>query len=161
MMKMEIDSESNSISITEVRDTTHMDYNVLEYGPRTRITTIPFIGQGPSWQRYVPVHYPPYRGNCSMDAAPWTATSPWPCYWALCESSDQKANVTYCISYKSSETQAGYDGDTLMVTIHTPHGIQSLRRDLSKELSFKGKICGDERFIIGENDRNQLVVMKF
>ena len=48
-----------------------------------------------------------------------------------------------------------------MVTIHTPHAIKTLVPDLSREISSKGKICGDERFIIGENDNDQLVILKF
>lgn len=161
IMRMDIDSGSNSISITEVTDTGRMDFNVLEHTPRVRVTTIPFIGQGPSLQRVVTTWYPPYRGNCCMEIAPWTVTWPWACYWAICESTDEKARVSFCLSYLSSKTQAGYEKDPLMVTIHTPRTIKTLSPDLSREISSKGKICGDERFVIGENDNNQLVIMKF
>ncbi|EED16879.1 F-box domain protein [Talaromyces stipitatus ATCC 10500] len=152
IMRMDIDSDSNSISITEVRDNAHMDFNVLEYAPWTRIITIPFIGQGPAWQREV---------QTRMEIAPWTVTKPWPCYCAICESIDEKAQVSFCISYASSKVQAGFDKTLLLLTIHTPHGIRTLPQEFSQQLSYTGKICGDERFVIGENDLNQLVVMKF
>lgn len=161
IVRMDIDSSSNSISITEVRDAGRVDYNTLEYAPKAQVITIPFIGQGPSWHREVQVLYPPYRGNCSMELSPWTVTSPWPCYWAICESTDAEAHVSFCISYLSSMTQAGYQVDPLMVTIHTPQAIVTLRHELAKELSYKGKICGDERFVVGENSENQLVVLNF
>lgn len=161
IMRMDINSDSNSISITEVRDTGRMDFNVLEHAPRVRVITIPFIGQGPTLQRIVTTWYPPYRGNCCMEIAPWTVTWPWACYWAICESTDEKAHVSFCLSYLSSKTQAGYEKDPLMVTIHTPQTIKTLSPDLSREISSKGKICGDERSVIGENDNNQLVIMKF
>lgn len=161
IIKMDIHSESNSISITEVVDAGRVDYNTLEYAPRTWVTTIPFIGQGPSWQREVQVMYPPYRANCDMEIAPWTVTSPWPCYWGICESTDEEAHVSFCISYLSSRTQTGYETDPLMVTVHTPQSISTLSHDLAKEVSYKGKICGDERFLIGENPLNQLVILHF
>jgi hypothetical protein len=161
IMRMDLDSGSNSISITEVRDTGRMDFNILEHAPWVRTVTIPFIGQGPSLQREVTTWYPPYRGNCCMEIAPWTVTWPWACYWAICESTDEKAGVSFCISYLSSKTQASYEKDPLMVTIHTPQAIKTLSPELSRDISFKGKICGDERFVIGENDLNQLVIMKF
>lgn len=161
IMRMDIDSNSTSISITEVRDTGRMDYNVLEHAPRVRVTSIPFIGQGPASQRTVTDLYPPYRGNCCMEITPWTVTWPWACYWAICESTDEKARVSFCLSYLSSKTQAGYEKDPLMVTIHTPQTIKTLPPDLSREISSKGKICGNERFVVGENDNNQVVIMKF
>ncbi|QGA20631.1 hypothetical protein EYB26_008337 [Talaromyces marneffei] len=161
IMRMDLDSQSNSISITEVRDTGRVDFNVLEHSPCVQVVTIPFIGQGPALQRKVTTYYPPYRGNCSMEIAPWTVTRPWACYWAICESTDEEAHVSFCLSYFSSKAQVGFEIDPLMLTIHTPQSIKTLSIELSKNVAFKGKICGDERFVVGENDSNQLVIMKF
>jgi len=96
-----------------------------------------------------------------MEVSPWTVTSPWPCYWAICESTDEKARVSFCLSYLSSQIQTGYQVDPLMVTVHTPQAIRTLSHDLAKEISYKGKVCGDERFVVGENSENQLVLLKF
>jgi hypothetical protein len=162
IMRMDIDSSAYTISITEIEDVgRRMDYNPLEYAPVVNVISIPFARSGDPYRRQVQTCYPPYRGNCSMEISPWTATSPWPCYWAICESTDEKARVSFCLSYLSSRTQTGYEEDPLMVTIQTSQSITTLSHDFAEEVSFKGKICGDERFLVGENAQNQLVVLYF
>lgn len=37
----------------------------------------------------------------------------------------------------------------------------SLRDDLWSQLLGKGKICGDERFLIGENTNQEVVILHF
>ncbi len=37
----------------------------------------------------------------------------------------------------------------------------SLRDDLWQELLAQGKICGDERWLIGENTRSEVVILHF
>ncbi|OKL59475.1 hypothetical protein UA08_05265 [Talaromyces atroroseus] len=165
IMRMDIDSSTSTVSITQVMDGGRMDYNPLEYTPRTKVTCLPFRPGCSPLQEVQTVYpqtvYPPYRGNCSMEIPPWTATSPWPCYWGICESTDEKANVSFCLSYLSSRTQTGYEEDPLMVTIQTSQSIKTLNHEFAEEVSFKGKICGDERFLVGENAQNQLVVLYF
>ncbi|CRG90403.1 hypothetical protein PISL3812_07447 [Talaromyces islandicus] len=163
IIRLDIPDGSNSISITEVKSSGLPDeYNPLEYSPRVIVTTIPFIGQGPSWRRQIDTLFPPYRGNCAMETAPWTKTAPFPCYWGICEAADDKAGVSFCLSYLFYKSHANStDTHTLSVTVHTPSSITRLSHDLSRQLSAKGKICGNERFVIGENDENQLTVLRF
>lgn len=55
------------------------------------------------------------------------------------------------------------------ISIHLKPKIQmngpgyeiSLRDDLWPELLGKGKICGDERFLIGENTNQEIVILHF
>jgi hypothetical protein len=55
------------------------------------------------------------------------------------------------------------------ISIHLKPRIQmngpgyeiSLRDDLWPELLGKGKICGDERFLIGENTNHEIVILHF
>jgi hypothetical protein len=163
IIRLDIPNGSDSISITEVKNSGLSDeYNPLEYSPRVFVTTIPFIGQGPPWRRRVDTLFPPYRGNCAMEIPPWTKTAPFPCYWGICEAADNKASVSFCLSYLFPQSYAdGTDTHTLTVTIHTPGSITRLSHDLSRQLSVKGKICGNERFVIGEDDENQLTVLRF
>jgi hypothetical protein len=139
------------------------EYNPLEYSPRVFVTTIPFIGQGPSWRRQVDTLFPPYRGNCAMEITPWTNTVPFPCYWGICEAADDTAGVSFCLSYlfPQCHTDSTDTRTLLAVTVHTPSSIARLSHDLSRQLSTKGKICGNERFVIGEDDENQLTVLRF
>ena len=37
----------------------------------------------------------------------------------------------------------------------------SLRDDLWQQLLVKGKICGDERWLIGENSQQEIVIVHF
>lgn len=158
MIKLDIPRGSDSISITEVLPG---DYNPPAYSRRVAVTTIPFIGQGPSWRRRVNAQFPPYRGNFAMDTLPWKRMSLY-CYWGICEAADDEAGVSFCLSLPLPQSHAdSTEIHTLTVTVHTPGSIARLGHDLSRQLSSKGKICGDERFVIGENDDNQLTVLRF
>ncbi|KAH8700620.1 F-box domain protein [Talaromyces proteolyticus] len=165
IIRLDIDSNTSSISITEAQNHDFMLTelgNPLEYTPSVLVTTIPFAGQGPSWRRKVDTFYPPYRGNCAMEIPPWTITAPWPCYWGICEATDKKSRVSFCLSYLFSQNYKDeMQTSRLMVTIHALGSITRLSEKLSDELSAKGKICGDERFLVGENEYNQLTVLRF
>lgn len=50
---------------------------------------------------------------------------------------------------------------TPKVNMKEPEFAISLRDDLWPQLLGKGKLCGDERFFIGENGNQEVVILHF
>jgi hypothetical protein len=159
IMRLDINSESHTIEITEAGTA---GLNLLEYTCRVQTTTIPFIGYGPCWRRDANMVYPPYRGNCAMEIPPLTILAPYQWYLGVCEATDKRAQVSYCLSYlEGLDTHEYQPNASLVVSVHTPRSVTILSGALGDQLSCKGKICGDERFIVGQNYHGQLVVFRF
>ena len=55
--------------------------------------------------------------------------------------------ISICITPKVHMTGPGYN--------------ICLKDDLWQQLLFKGKICGDERWLIGENAQQEVVILHF
>ncbi|KAL2374757.1 F-box domain-containing protein [Blastomyces gilchristii SLH14081] len=64
MIRLDIDSETNVLDITE---SINPEYQIeLSNMPDVQVTSIPFLSHGPVWRRHLELRIPPYRGNTSM-----------------------------------------------------------------------------------------------
>lgn len=166
IMRLDINSEANTVDITEVTyagsPIGRNSYNPLEWTCRVQTTSIPFIGHGPCWRRDAGVVFPPYRGNSCMEIPPLSMTGHHPWYLGVYEATDEDAQVSFYLRYcHSSVSEEGKFSARLALTIRTPNSETTLSDTASAALSEKGKICGDERFVVGENDSGELVVYRF
>lgn len=92
-----------------------------------------------------------------MQTAPFTSDDPW--YTGVSEAADEQAQVFFRLQYLSRSWQ--WDSMRLLLTIRTPRSSITLSHLESSEIAAKGKVYGDERFVIGENYDRELVVMRF
>lgn len=123
---------------------------------KVQTTSIPFTGYGPCWQRDANVSFPPYRGNCELEAAPLTRGYSW--YRCLCEVTDPLAQVSFSLQIKGEDPD---DFRELELIIRTPVSEATMSPMGISEIAFTGKISGDERFVIGENSHSELVIFLF
>jgi hypothetical protein len=162
IMRLDVDSESHTIDITEVQCVRNADWNCLNYTCSVQKTAIPFVGHGPCWRRDDNTVYPPYRGNCTMEIAPLTAPATFHWFLTVCEATDWSAQVSYCLSYfGTGDSSDNNPIASLVVSIHTPRSISTVSGDVSSQITCRGQICGDERFVVGQNYYGQLVVLRF
>lgn len=160
MMRLDINSETGVIDIAENTCISGhaSSWFPSSWSPHATVTSIPFIGQGPCWRRDVGLNFPPYRGGSSMQARPVSSN----CHWYMCVSEviDEKSEVIYTLHFDSRTWLQGKQSP-LHLSIKTPFGGCTIDDSLAAEISFKGNIHGDERFVIGENDRKEVVVLRF
>lgn len=169
MIRLEIDSEAGTLDITDnTRIGTRgvLDHYLWppslqspeELTPIVYITSIPFIGHGPCWRRKTGTRYPPYRGNTSLQTEPFTAEgSSW--YAGLSEAADEKAQVYHSLYFYSERSQ--WDSMRMLLNVRTPRSQATIEYSTVSEIGFKGRISGDERFVIGQNAENEVVVFRF
>ncbi|KAL2002623.1 hypothetical protein VTN02DRAFT_6385 [Thermoascus thermophilus] len=159
IMKLDVNDEAHTVDITENICTgpRRHDSNPLEWTSKVQTTSIPFLGYGPCWRRDAGVVFPPYRGNSGVQTAPFTSDDPW--YTGVSEAADEQAQVFFRLQYLSRTWQ--WDSLRLLLTIRTPRSSITLSHLESAEVAAKGRIYGDERFVIGENYDHELVVMRF
>ncbi|KAL2401051.1 hypothetical protein ABEF93_000221 [Exophiala dermatitidis] len=170
LMSLHLDSESLSLTVRENAAVAGQGY----FDPAERLwcaktTTFPFLGQGPRLYREWDGNLPPYRGHCSMETADVEESERW--FLPVMDVVDADAGIRLslvetCLSGQSILNQ-------LVVRIKTEGAgeeseggaaearVVALEGRLTKEVGPMGRIAGDERWIIGQNERMELVVLKF
>ncbi|KAL2426594.1 hypothetical protein ABEF95_010385 [Exophiala dermatitidis] len=171
LMSLHLDSESLSLTVRENAAVAGQGY----FDPAERLwcaktTTFPFLGQGPRLYREWDGNLPPYRGHCSMGTADVEESERW--FLPIMDVLDADAGVRLslvetCLSGQSILNQ-------LVVRIKTEGAGEETEGDntaeakcvalegrLTKEVGPMGRIAGDERWIIGQNERMEIVVLKF
>lgn len=158
IVKLDINSEAGTVDITEsvCVGPTHHYSNPREWNCKVQAISIPFRGHGPCWKRDAGILLPAYRGNNGMQPAPLTTSLPW-CY-TISEATDSQANVSFCVQLQDLN---GFGSMGFFVRIQTTQSCTSMTHILSSEISYKGMVCGNERYVIGENCYNELVVYQF
>lgn len=76
----------------------------------------------------------------------------------IAEAIDVEAGVKFSAQYYNL---AKADGMKAEILIYGPRCRSMLSYDLWPHLLGKGKICGDERFLIGENSDDEIVILHF
>ncbi|KIX09689.1 uncharacterized protein Z518_00770 [Rhinocladiella mackenziei CBS 650.93] len=169
LMSLHLDSESLSLTVRENVGVVGQGY----FDPAERLwcaktTTFPFLGQGPRLYREWDGNLPPYRGHCSMESADVEESERW--FLPIMDIVDSDAGVRLslvetCFSGQSVDNR-------LVVRMKTQYRSgenngnaaldwTTLDESLTREVSAMGRIAGDERWIIGQNDRMEIVVLKF
>ncbi|KAL4778856.1 hypothetical protein BJX76DRAFT_121126 [Aspergillus varians] len=130
-----------------------------EWTSQVQVTSIPANGYGPCWRQSLDLILPPYRGNGSLQANPLTLAvcdEPW--YTIISESVDEKAHVGFCLHL----SQATWPFDLkASLSIRTPSSTLTLKNAEIFELTGKGRICGTERYLLGENANRELLIYRF
>lgn len=161
VQRLEVTPDGRSVEITENICTGPMDRLVgpAEWTSQVHTTSIPLLGDGPCWRREVPARFPPYRGNGSLQASPLASTMPTlPWYTVISEAVDAQAQVRFCIHTSPGTWPFNLK---MFLSIYTPVSQVTLEPEEISELAGKGKICGTERFLVGEGRNRELVVYRF
>ena len=164
LMSLHLDSEVLSLTVRENVGVAGQGY----FDPAERLwcaktTTFPFVGQGPRLHKEWDGNLPPYRGHCSMESVDVEESERW--FLPVMDVADPEASVRFnlietCFSGHSMENKlivrvkldAEDDEEKKLVT---------LEDELITEVSCMGRIAGDERWLIGQNKRLEIVVLKF
>ncbi|KAB8206874.1 hypothetical protein BDV34DRAFT_192938 [Aspergillus parasiticus] len=158
---LNISEDNQSIDIIENLCTGPVDRLVAptEWTSQVQITSIPISGEGPCWRRFDDQVLPPYRGNNSLQTKPLSfaiCDEPW--YAVVSEAFDEKAEVGFCLHL--SPITWPFDLK-MFLSIRTPSSIKTLKHEEIFELIGKGRICGNERHLVGENANRELVIYRF
>ncbi|KIW76158.1 hypothetical protein Z517_10904 [Fonsecaea pedrosoi CBS 271.37] len=172
LMSLHLDSETLSLTVRENVGVAGQGY----FDPAERLwcaktTTFPFLGEGPRLFRDWDGNLPPYRGHCSMETADVEESERW--FLPIMDVVDTDAGVRLslvetCFSGQSADNRlvvrikvdAATNKDFAALG-EAALGWATLDDDLTREVSFMGRIAGDERWLIGQNERMEMVVMKF
>jgi len=160
LMSLHVDSASLSLTVRENVCVAGQGY----FDPAERLwcaktTTFPFLGQGPHLRREWDGNLPPYRGHCSMESAELEEIEGW--FSPIMDVVDADAHVRLslvetCFTGQSMDNRmvvrvkTGFLGDWV-----------SLEDSIVREISGMGRIAGDERWVIGQSERQEIVVVEF
>lgn len=122
-----------------------------------RTTTILFRGEGPHLRREWDGNLPAYRGNCSMETS--DVPEPDARFLSIMDVVDDKAPVRFSLA---ETVFTGRDAQNMaFVRIRALESMATLDESTTKQIAHIGKIAGDERFLIGQNDSHEIVVLRF
>ncbi|KAL5365377.1 hypothetical protein BJX96DRAFT_12204 [Aspergillus floccosus] len=158
---LNISDDNLAIDIVENVCTGPVDRLVgpAEWISQVQITSIPIVGNGPTWRRLVQSNLPPYRGSNSLQTKPLTFSAcdePW--YAIISETVDKEAKVGFCLHL--SPITWPFDLK-MFLTIRTPSSEKTLKHEEIFELTSKGTVHGTERYLVGENANRELVIYRF
>ncbi|KAL3481201.1 hypothetical protein BJX99DRAFT_243829 [Aspergillus californicus] len=158
---LNITEDNQSIEIFENSCTGPVDRFVgpAEWTSQVHVTSIPVNGYGPCWRQNLDLVLPPYRGNSSLQASFLSldvCDEPW--YTVISEVVDEEAQVGFCLHL----SQATWPFDLkASLSVKTPSSTVTLRNTEIFELAGKGRICGTERYLLGENGNRELIIYRF
>lgn len=174
LLNLHLDSKSKSLTWRE---------NVCEAGQgyfdpagrwwNSRSTTFPFTGSGPHYVIEGHENLPPYRGHASMESAPLEEGEIEKWFVPVMDVVDPKTHV------RLSLIETCFTGwmmeNRLVVRIGTPWlqdaglpaedcaGSYVVLKDdaAAREVSAMGRIAGDERWLLGQNERMEISILRF
>lgn len=163
LIRIELDSESKCVTWKENRFVSGQGYfDPAERSWESRSTTFPFQGDGCVLQRTGNVELVGYRGHCSMDSAVVEADVE---KWFLPVSEvgdDRDRNVVRFGLIETCLTGMTVQNSLLVrVRLAKDDDWITLDDGVTKELSAMGRIAGDERWLVGQNGKLQIVVARF
>ena len=139
---------------------------------RSQTTTFLFIGEGPHHVSSANETLVPYRGHASMESAPLEDDEVEKWFMPVMDVLDNKTEV------RMSLVETCFTGwmmeNRLVLRIRTPWlkdanreaeeggGFVILKDDkATREVSAMGRIAGDERWCLGQNERMEIAVLRF
>ena len=122
-----------------------------------RTTTFPFLGHGPHLRREWEGNLPPYRGNGSMETVDVEEAEKW--FLGIKDVVDEVANVRF--SLVETVFTGQFVENRKLIRIQALGRLATLVDALADEVSHMGRIEGDERFLVGQNGSQEVVVLKF
>lgn len=158
LMKLYLDSEQLTITVRETACISGQGY----FDPAERLwcttsTTILFRGEGPHLRRSWDGNLPPYRGNCSMESSNVLDSETW--FLPIMDVVDEKADVRFSLA---ESVFTGRDvHNTPFVRIRALGKMATLDESTTMQIAYMGKIAGDEQFLLGQNESQEIVVLRF
>lgn len=158
LMKISLDSQSCSITFRENACVAGQGYfDPAERLWYARTTKFLFCAEGPYLQQELDGKLPPYRGNCSLETDDLLDSESW--FLGIMDVVDEKANVRFSLV---ESVFTGKDvSNTAFVRIRASDRMATLDAATTKQIAHMGKIAGDERFLVGQNDNQEIVVLRF
>jgi len=158
LMKFTLNGEQHTITIRENACIAGQGY----FDPAERLwcartTTILFRGKGPHLQREWDGNLPPYRGNCSMETSDVLDSERW--FLGIMDVVDEKADVRFSLV---ESVFTGRDvQNTAVLRIRALGKLTTLDESTTRQVAYMGKIAGDERVLVGQNDSQEVVILRF
>ena len=169
LMSLSLDTPSSSLTWRENVCVAGQGY----FDPAERLwcaktTSLPFLGQGPHLQREWDGYLPPYRGHSSMESVDLDEESIEKWFVPIMDAVDDRTGVRLslvetCFTGTVVENKLIIRLKLPWLTEKNEDGEYVMLKDdeLVREVSAMGRIAGDERFLIGQNEQMQLVVVYF
>lgn len=173
LMSLSLDSATKSLSWRENVCEAHPGY----FDPsgrwwRSRITTFPFVGAGPHYVGEYSENLPPYRGHSTMESAALEDGEIQKWFVPIMDVVDPKTSVR--ISLVETCFTGWMMENRLVLRVGAPwlkddrpevegdEGFVVLKDDAAtREVSAMGRIAGDERWVLGQNERMEITVLRF
>lgn len=157
-MHLHLDSPAHSLTIRENICVAGQGY----FDPAERLscaktTTFLFRGQGPYLYREWDGNLPPYRGHCSMESADIEEPEKW--FLPIMDVLDDVADVRFSLVQTCFTGQSVENSKVIRITANGQ--AVSMDQPLIEQVAALGKIAGDERWLVGQNSAQELVVLKF
>ena len=157
LMSLHLDSTTSSLTIRENVCVAGQGY----FDPAERLscaktTTLLFKGQGPYLYREWDGNLPPYRGHCSMESTDVEESEKW--FLPIMDVLDETADVRFSFVQTCFSGQSMQNSKVIRVTANGR--TSTMEQSLVDQVGAMGKIAGDERWLVGQNDSLELVVLK-
>lgn len=162
IQRLEVTDDAQAIEITETICTGPMDRLVgpAEWTSEVQITSIPLTGEGPCLRRTITdVKFPPYRGSNGLQTKPLefvACDGPW--YTIVSETIDDQAQVGFCLHLSPFAWPFVLSE---FLSVRTPSSSVTVKPEDIYEITGRGSVCGNERYLVGENRNRELVVFRF
>lgn len=158
LMSLHLDSLAHSLTIRENICVAGQGY----FDPAERLfcsktTTLLFRGQGPYLYREWDGNLPPYRGHCSMESTDTEEPENW--FVPIMDVLDEVADVRFSVVQTCFTGK--YVENSRIIRVKANGGMASMEQPLVEQVAALGKIAGDERWLVGQNHSQELVVLKF
>lgn len=134
-----------------------------------KTTSFPFMAEGPELQREWDGYLPPYRGHGSMESSDIDEVGMEKWFVPIMDTVDEGTGVRLSL-VETCFTGLSMMENKLVIRIKIPWLDEQYEDgayvpmkddDLVQELSVMGRIAGDERWVVGQNERQELVVARF
>jgi hypothetical protein len=158
LMSLHLESLVHSLTIRENICVAGQGY----FDPAERLscaktTTLLFKGQGPYLYREWDGNLPPYRGHCSMESTDIEEPEKW--FLPIMDVLDEVADVRFSLVQTCFTGQ--YVENSRVIRVQANGRVASMEGPLVEEVAALGKIAGDERWLVGQNRTQELVVLRF
>lgn len=121
-------------------------------------TTFPFVGYGPHIRQEWDGDLPPYRGNGSMETVDIREVEK--NFLGIMDVVDEQADLRFSL-VETVFTGQFVENRKLLRVEALGRDSTALEDSLADEVCHMGRIAGDERYLVGQNASQEVVVVKF
>jgi hypothetical protein len=161
LMSFTLDSDAETITVRENVRVSGQGEGYFDPAERlwcARTTSFPICAQGPHLRREWDGNLPPYRGNGSMETADVLEAEKW--FLGIMDVVDEAAKVRFSL-VETVFTGQSMENQKLLRVEALGESPVALNDELSREICHMGRIAGDERFLVGQNANQEVVVLRF